>query len=207
MAKEAATAGAMAIELQSARKRSGLSREKVASGLNVSAKTIERWEKTGHIGPAELRAIRAFYRDALASEGGSSLDNDVPRDTSNRAVVRGTLGPLQGGDPRLMRITVFEREMIRMGASDLEADDVRERAASYLESLLARDESDVDRQLDLYLEASLRPWVTKRIEHRASHPDDAAANPMVNPGRGAPVLPEEVAGEKSAKRRRVGGDR
>lgn len=207
MAEEAATAGAVSTELQSARKRAGLSREKVASALNVSAKTIERWEKTGRIGPAELRSIRAFYQNPEGAVGSAGLDNDVPRGTPNRAVMRGTLSPLQGGDPRLMRITMFEREMIRIGANDAEADDIRERAVSYLDSLFARGATDIDRELDLYLDASLRPWVTKRIEERATQAKPAETPSVRKQGRGSPIHHEEAEGAKPARPRRAGGDR
>jgi transcriptional regulator with XRE-family HTH domain len=76
----------IALELQESREATGFSREKVAQAIGKSAKTIERWETTGRLGPAELRRIRAFYAEAAA--GHVYLDNDVIRST-NRSRLAG----------------------------------------------------------------------------------------------------------------------
>lgn len=72
-------AKAIARELWASRNATGLSRERVGRAMDVSAKTIERWETSGRIGPAELRELRAFYERAMAPAG---IDNVVPRGTS-----------------------------------------------------------------------------------------------------------------------------
>ncbi|HTE46540.1 MAG TPA: helix-turn-helix transcriptional regulator [Gemmatimonadaceae bacterium] len=68
-------------ELKGLRDKTGYSRERVAQGVGKSAKTIERWENSGHIGPAELRKLRHFYDMELDPAQSKSLDNDVPRGT------------------------------------------------------------------------------------------------------------------------------
>lgn len=160
-------------ELQTARKQAGLSRERVASLLGVSAKTIERWELSGKVGPAQLRAIRAFYADV----GQRSLDNDVTRGTSSSAETADTAG-------RMRRVESFQREMLRLGADDFEADNIDTMGVRFISAAEAwpiinpGHDVDVDAEIVLFLEFALRPWVLERIKQRAE------AN-----GRGIPDLP------------------
>lgn len=67
-------------ELTRLRSELGVGREKVAAALGVSAKSVERWEKTGRLRPTDLRRVRLYYAREL--RGAPGLDTDVPRDTS-----------------------------------------------------------------------------------------------------------------------------
>jgi hypothetical protein len=77
---------------------------------------------------------------------------------------------------RRRRIETFEREMIRLGADDFEADHVRSRARSFLESVLSSggtediSEEELDRELELYLQNNLKVWVEEHMAKRGARP-------------------------------------
>src|SRR5438045_1320732 len=92
--------------------------------MRVSAKTIERWETTGRLGPDKLRDLRSFYERAMIPE---SLDNVVPRGTV--AVNGARYSQADAPAPRfpiaaLLRLpalrawqNAFRAELLELGAS------------------------------------------------------------------------------------------
>lgn len=98
------------------RKRRDLSREKVAQGIGVSAKTIERWEA----GPTEPRLndmakLERFFGITAPRQVLESLDKTVPRGTPEPTVEGfGTSLPVLA--------KALEREMTRALATDEELD-------------------------------------------------------------------------------------
>lgn len=162
----------IAIELADSRQSSGLSRERVAQALGVSAKTIERWEKSGRIGPAELREIRAFY----ASGRQTGLYNDVPRGTSALADATALPGHLTALARR------FELEMARLGATNEEVDHVDATLRSEHVAVLINQRPDGsprtgderDAEFRLQMRALLR-WLLMRMEFLNRTPGDVSA--------------------------------
>lgn len=180
-------------ELQAARKISGLSRERVASLLGVSAKSIERWEMSGKVGPAQLRALRGVYADVAA--GRISTDNDVSRGTS-QPTESARAESDKAYSARLRRVEEFKRQMVRVGADDFEADQVEMLGERFVLSMAAAYANhpsypiDEDEEVDLFLRFGLRPWVIERIERR--NPPAPIEDPAEDP-----VLPEPPAGPES----------
>lgn len=82
---------------------------------------------------------------------------------------------------RLSRADQFEREMIRLGADDFEADHVRIRARSFIESVQSSGGTDTNltdveliEELENYLNYSLRPWVIAHMAKRGATPNESS---------------------------------
>lgn len=161
--------------LKSERTSAEVSQEEVARVMGVSVKTVQRLEQAETVKPGHAVAFRSAV-DALvrARSERRRPDNVVPRGTSTEAhsasVVSGR------GTLRLRRADAFEREMVRLGANDFEADHVRTRARNFLESVLSHGgtpdltEDDLDQEFEVYLQSSLRPWVIDQMKKRGEDP-------------------------------------
>lgn len=108
---------------------------------------------------------------------GRTVGKNVPRGTVAEQV--GTYEAGRGA-ARIRRAEQFEREMVRLGANDFEADHVRIRARNFIESVLSHGgtdddqltDDDLDHELELYLLNSLRPWVIDQMKKRGVEPND-----------------------------------
>jgi transcriptional regulator with XRE-family HTH domain len=144
-------------ELKLWRERAGLTLEQAAVAIGVASySTVWRWESGERApGSENYRKAMTIYR-RLAEERHAG---NVPRGTNGREGA-------QGFATRTKRIELFEREMIRLGADDFDADYVRRAARDFIEQIHSAGGTDVDEELETYLEYSLRPWVLKRIDQR-----------------------------------------
>jgi transcriptional regulator with XRE-family HTH domain len=143
-----------------ARERSGLTQEQAAQELGLSVASMSR---------KELGKQPVTSRDVAAME---RIADGAPRLVK---VPRGTLvarEPVARYNAKLDRIQAFERQMIRLGADDFEADHVRERARAFVEAIHSQGGTDIDEELELYLEASLKPWVVAHMKRRGAKPKE-----------------------------------
>lgn len=81
------------------------------------------------------------------------------------------------GAARRKRADAFVNEMVRIGADDFEADYVRERVRTFIESVLFGDgapeltEQEYDEELDEYMNKILRAWVVAHMKKRGVKPN------------------------------------
>lgn len=176
--------------LKAWREKAKLTQAEAAQALGVASITVSRWERgvVIEIEPANMAGIARVYDVALTDVFAllgihdKALVTDVPRgtrDTVTRfARITQERAATKRAADRTRRAEQFEREMIRLGANDYEADHVRVRARSFLESVLssggtedAVDEEALDREFDIYLQNSLRLWVIDQMKKRGATPN------------------------------------
>lgn len=143
---------------QRLREQAGLTQAQAARLLHVHTQTVSRWERgERQIKARDLEEARRLFK---MSEG---LSRNVPRGTKPSE-------ELSGWDQLLGR---FEREIIRMGATDMEADFViaalSTKAAFKLctEDAIGREyprEKVQDEWVRLF--RSMIPWIEQRIDER-----------------------------------------
>jgi transcriptional regulator with XRE-family HTH domain len=149
-------------EFKAAREAAGLTQDQAAQLLGVTGKTVSRWETGAPIKPRDLAGAKSIFAEIVRQR--EFLDKKVPRGTMS--LMERILGEEGPGDARRKRIEQFEREMVRIGADDFDADYVRRAARDFIEQIHSAGGTDVDEELETYLEYSLRPWVLKRIDQR-----------------------------------------
>jgi transcriptional regulator with XRE-family HTH domain len=176
---------AIARELVSRREALGISRERVARAVGVSAKTIERWENSGRVKSLELQTIRAFFRQAESDP--LSLDNVVPRGTMRVSETT----RVEFGLPDWMerRAVAVERDLARAGATNAQLDYVSNvlrgdptiRLILFADDGARRPENEQERQFEGLVDL-MRLWV-ERSPHVAG-----TIRPPQTPGA-APIAP------------------
>jgi transcriptional regulator with XRE-family HTH domain len=151
--------------LRKRREEIGLSQAQAAIDIGVTERTLRRWESTGIV--SKLRD-----REQIELRYGKRF----PWPDNLPDVSRGTVVRERAPDPyraRNDRIANFEREMVRLGADDFEADLSRALAAEFVDALgrpAPEGEAplDPDAELEFFLNNGLRPWVARRIQLRAA---------------------------------------
>lgn len=147
----------------------------LAKRLGVRPATVSEWES------GKTRPTRANVGAVAAVLG-------VPESELLRApaVVGEAMAPYDSRSAaRFRRAESFEREMVRLGADDFEADFVRVRSRNYIESILSSggteteglSDDDLDRELEAYLSGFLRTWVREHMKARGAVPNLDGTNP------------------------------
>lgn len=125
-----------------------MTQAQLAAAIDVDAQTVARWERDERTPNAEDFGKVQRLQDNHAKQTG--ISTLVPRGTSEQT----------------RRIEAFEREMLRLGADDFEADQVRALGLAFLGAVGANTAIVLIDEVELYLNSGLRPWVLKRIERR-----------------------------------------
>jgi hypothetical protein len=174
-------------------KRARLKNPAVAKAAGVHEKTVSKWRHD--VQAPEEPELEAVV-NLLAAHGvgvtkawlryGADLYDPAPghggfvRAAQPLTEPRYTAGPrsplLRSSSARAQRVQAFVNDMVRLGADDFEADYVRERGRSYVESVLFADgapeltEAEYDAELDEYLNKILRTWVINHMKARGAKP-------------------------------------
>lgn len=199
--------------------RGPMSVAKAAAQIGVTEKTLRRWESAENSPNADdlIRAAAVYKRslaelDALVPvspdhivaqilDKGGNLNVSF-EDAQELAAIDG--GPTKAHLDRFKKALIFEREMIRRGANDAEADTVRFRTRAFLRALRPADylglddepsngERMADAEFDSYLEFVLKPLVDIWIHARTSPPIE-------------PIKPKDVAAEVAKRRAEIDRD-
>jgi transcriptional regulator with XRE-family HTH domain len=175
----------------------GVSNAELAAAVDVDPATVSQW-RTDAFPPnderlkkiAELLGVTvAWLRYGSDSVLAKALSGELGEPTSplgrrGRAVFERPPDEIVqvgahrrvGGAARTQRINAFTNEMVRLGADDFEADYVRERSRTYVESVLFADgapdlsEAELDAELEDYLTKILRTWVINHMKARGAKP-------------------------------------
>jgi transcriptional regulator with XRE-family HTH domain len=173
----------IADRIKGLRKKAGITQAELAAAINVDAQTVARWERGERRPGAEpFEAAIAHLNRVI---GG--LNQNVPRATvgeprSDLYVARQTT---EGAGPLLpiwvgQRITAFEREATRAGATDAQLDYIRSVLESHATAKLVlfkddgspRERAGQEQQLGLMID-SMRFWL-----ERNPTPDGAPMAPV-----------------------------
>jgi transcriptional regulator with XRE-family HTH domain len=186
----------VAKELVSRREALGISRERVARAVGVSAKTIERWENSGRVKPVELQTLRAFFRQAEADPLG--LDNVVPRGTMRVSETTRVEFGLPDWIER--RAVAVERDLARAGATDAQLDyvssvlrgDATVRLILFNDDGARRPQKEQERQFEDLVDL-MRLWVersrsTREREAFRGHPVRRTGRTGREPAAPAPAV-------------------
>lgn len=192
-------------ELKRLREDAGLGRERVAAALGFSAKSIERWERTGELKPHVLAVLRGFYAKLKADPTlAVGLDTVQPRGL-RRPQLRDDLDVEAAADvlndPQARAFFSSLRELLHGVGATLDEEDAAVfavRASAIHAGLTQLD--DVLYRFDIAADAIIRYLIEARARRDAL---DDARHPVPRP---APTPTAHPRSEPpSTKRKAQGG--